>query len=414
MFDSPVKSLLMQYARDRRGNFAIIFGVCSVAIVAGVGAAVDFNQLNRTKTLMLDAAESAAIAAAPSDPYTDDERRARGFLSFNQNYRKKSGTEKNVKIDIGLTPERATVIAKSHVPLKFLGFTGRKSTDVQVKAVAEIVLEPACVLVTNPTRSQALRLQGHPTMATRDCYAHVNSSSRSALVGQGNPVTTEAEFCVNGGFQGRRWATEPEIECGNQPDPYSDMPVPGVPACLEKNFKTKGQTPTQIQPGHYCGGLDFTANSETKLAPGIYVISDGTFSLDANAKVSGDGVLIFLSGDNANFELHSGGEWNIMPQTEGEFKGLVIYQDPNASPKNDNMIKAGGELDIVGGIYAPSADLVIQGSPVLNLLGGGTVLVVNGLELKGSPELNVEVTRDPNLMPDEKFIGRFDYVRVVE
>ncbi len=402
------------YRHDNRGNFLITFSVSAFALLIGVGTAIEYSNLNKVKTQMLDAAESAAVASASSVPYTDPERRERAKLLFDENFTDNHVPHNNLDMKVALTPIRATVEATADVPLKFLSMSGKKYMPVSVMAAAEMVFEPACVLVTNPTRNQALRLQGHPTLATQDCYVHVNSSSLSSAVSQGNPVTLDTEFCLNGEFQGRRWGITPEVDCGEKADPYLGLPRPGVPACMERNFRTSSREVNTLRPGNYCGGLKFRSNSESVLEPGIYVISDGQFSLDPNATISGDGVVFYLTGDAANFSLSSGANWEVTPPKSGDFKGLSIYQDPSSMPDRRNEIKGGGEMDITGGIYTPSADLRLQGSPELNLTGGGTVLVVNALALQGSPELNVRAVTDPDLMPNAKFAGRFDYVRVVE
>ena len=51
---------------DRRGNFAVIFAVCIVPIIALAGAAIDYSRIRAAEDKLQDAADAAALAAATS------------------------------------------------------------------------------------------------------------------------------------------------------------------------------------------------------------------------------------------------------------------------------------------------------------------------------------------------------------
>jgi Flp pilus assembly protein TadG len=55
--------LIQRFARDRRGNMAITFGICSVPLLTAVGAGVDYSLATRMKAKLQSAADAAAVAS---------------------------------------------------------------------------------------------------------------------------------------------------------------------------------------------------------------------------------------------------------------------------------------------------------------------------------------------------------------
>lgn len=133
----------------------------------------------------------------------------------------------------------------------------------------------------------------------------------------------------------------------------------------------------------------------------------------ANANISGQEVMIYLAGDNSNFAMHSGGTWDVTPQSNGEYRGITIFQDRSANPRKPNEIKGGGSLNFTGIIYAIGNELKLQGSPQVFLRGAGTTVLTDTLTLQGSPEFIVTAVDDPNLRPNDRIIGREAYIRVI-
>jgi len=406
--------LFKNYAADLSGNFAILTAVMAMPIVIGSAVAIELNGLEQAKTELRDAAESAAVASTKSDNRSDDIRRETALTTLNHNFDRTTYRSSAVSANIALTPRRSTVEAQTTIPARLTGIIGKKNLQVSVRVAAESVFEPACVLIKSPRASNSLRFQGHPLLNTVDCYVHNNSNSAQSSVAQGNPRLDSADVCLNGGFKGKKWTPGPELGCGVKNDPYDSILTPSLPPCGPRFKKGKPGEVIRLSPGNFCGGMNIPSNAILELEPGIYVISDGALKLGANATINGDGVMFYMTGDRSNFELHSGGTWNVTPPKTGEYRGMVIFQDRNSRPSRPNEIKGGGSLDIDGIIYTPNAELKLQGSPVLNVRGAGNMIVTDTLTLQGSPELNVIVGNNPNLLPNDEIIGRDAYIRVIK
>ena len=404
---------LTKYLKNQDGNFAVMTAALGLPLALAVGVAIDMNSLQHAKSKLRDAAETAAIASARSHELSDGERRKAAKAHLERNFNVVEQNAKSLKMHVELTPTRSTVEARTRIPAKLLGIVGKKHITVSVKVAAETVFEPACVLINAPNRDHALRFQGHPTLNTEDCYIHNNSNSLRSATAQGNPVLANAEVCLNGGYEGKKWVPAPEEGCGQRQDPFLGLlpPVP-EPCGAEVPKSKKGET-LKLSPGNYCKGLKIPANTDVVFEPGIYTVSDSQLEIKSNSSLSGDGVTFHLSGNDSNFEISTGSDWNITPPKSGDYKGMTIFQDRGSNPKNPNKFTGGGSLSLTGNIYTPNADLELHGSPEVTLTGSATVLVINTLKLQGSPVLLVRNIDDPDLLNNDRLIGRDAYIRVI-
>src|SRR5262245_11140571 len=55
---------LRTFAASKRGNVAIIFGICAIPLMTGVGAAVDYSRANAAKSAVQAALDAALLAGA--------------------------------------------------------------------------------------------------------------------------------------------------------------------------------------------------------------------------------------------------------------------------------------------------------------------------------------------------------------
>ncbi|MGB8817433.1 MAG: TadE/TadG family type IV pilus assembly protein [Rhizobiaceae bacterium] len=60
----PVFAQLRRFALDRSGQFAILFSLCLIPVLAGIGMAIDYSYLLQAKTRLQDSTDAAALFAA--------------------------------------------------------------------------------------------------------------------------------------------------------------------------------------------------------------------------------------------------------------------------------------------------------------------------------------------------------------
>jgi hypothetical protein len=136
------------------------------------------------------------------------------------------------------------------------------------------------------------------------------------------------------------------------------------------------------------------------LAPGTYIIEDGDLTVKAGSIMAGDGVTFVFKGSNpaqvGTFEITSGSDFNVTAPTNGDYAGILIYQDQEAHSNDGsgspftNFLYGGASMGMKGVIYAPSRKIVMSGgattaSDCLYVIG--RVVTVTG---------NAAIANDPN------------------
>ena len=140
-------------------------------------------------------------------------------------------------------------------------------------------------------------------------------------------------------------------------DPYGSVPAPPIPASCS-SFPNSGTA----SPGKFCGGV--TINGTVNLNPGVYVISGGTLKVNASAKVSGSGVMFYLT-NGATLQFNGNSHFNLSAATSGTYQGLLFFSDRN-DPYVDQTINGNATSIMTGAMYFPSQNAKDRKSTRLN------------------------------------------------
>jgi hypothetical protein len=136
------------------------------------------------------------------------------------------------------------------------------------------------------------------------------------------------------------------------PDPYKNLPAPTIP-----NNCTNGNQ-TAMSPGKYCNGLSI--NGTKTMAPGVYVISGGTLKINANANISGSGVMFYLTG-GATVQMNGNATVNLSAATSGPYAGVLWFGD-RTQAYAVQQINGNSTSSMTGAIYFPSQEVDFQGN----------------------------------------------------
>jgi hypothetical protein len=149
-------------------------------------------------------------------------------------------------------------------------------------------------------------------------------------------------------------------------------PCPEIPGCA---YLAANPPSTSSCSATYGGGstlsqgcynnIDLNGATVT-LQPGLYVFSGASNFNKAN--ITGSGVTIYIpAGATTNFNMAS--SLSLSPPTTGNYTGVTFYQVPGNS---DTLNLNGGNFNVSGLVYAPSAQLNFNGAQ------GNYVLLVAG------------------------------------
>ncbi len=116
---------------DQRGNFAIIFAICLLPIMALAGAAVDYSRIRAVESRLQDAADAGALAAAAGGhTVAQRQRMAEDFVAANAH-------DLDASVKTTVNTHDLTVEASVVLPLPVLSAFGKPQTIVTASARIE-------------------------------------------------------------------------------------------------------------------------------------------------------------------------------------------------------------------------------------------------------------------------------------
>jgi hypothetical protein len=245
----------------------------------------------------------------------------------------------------------------------------------------------------------------------------VDSSSAQGAIASGNAHVSAAEIDATGTSATGNAAFIGPIDVNEPPvaDPLAYLAAPPVPGTIRSTSTLSVTSSTTLYPGLYIGGIKISGHANVVLAPGLYYLQGGGFSVSGKATVTdnGLGVMIYNAATKSTdtFDF-SGGDVNLSglslaqlasmglsgPQFAG-YVGLAIFQAPASGAAI--TVSGQGNVNITGTMYAASATVNISGSASLNLKGDATRkfashLIVADLVATGNGSVSVDAS-DNNL-----------------
>jgi hypothetical protein len=275
------------------------------------------------------------------------------------------------------------------------------------------------ILLLDQTGKGALTDTGNGNVTVTGSGAIVvNSTNTQAASASGNGVVSAAEIDVKGTVTTGHGAFLGTKDNSQAPeaDPLAQVNAPPVPDTVRSSSTLKITSSVTLQPGLYIGGIQISGQANVVLAPGIYYLQGGGFSVSGQATVTDNGMGVLLynapakSSDGINFTgqgdvsltgltaAQLAGLGLSAPQYAG-LQGLAIFQDRNSTATLS--LSGQGNVNITGTIYAAAATIKVTGNGSLNLKGSalknlGSHLIAADLTVTGNGGVNLDAS-DNNL-----------------
>jgi len=240
--------------------------------------------------------------------------------------------------------------------------SGLMSQKVTARAVAyNGASSDSCVFVCNPTKSDAMDLQGSFDVSAPKCGVVVDSNSPTALQFTGGGGTlTAGSVGVVGGQNGQTGDSHPAAVTGiaQQTCPLAGL-TPPDPTKMTCTAPAKGTLTGTISPGCYSGNVTV---SNAILNSGTYVFT-GNVVLSGSVKtVAGGGTTLDIN--NGALTEATNTVLNLVapvPALNPTYNGIAILQPlSNTNPLLFDFGSSSGTID--GIIYAPGAELELHDS----------------------------------------------------
>jgi hypothetical protein len=281
------------------------------------------------------------------------------------------------------------VIVKEDWAPFFAHFINASITPIRVSATASLMGEAnICVLALNGTEAKVLHLDNDAKLTANGCAVYSNSIHAEGIRLDANTRITSALTCSAGGFNAKKGAIEPFplTDCPTVSDPLASRAAPSVGGCDFKKLKIAGGSKT-LHPGTYCDGLEISGSANVSFSSGVYVVKDGEFKVQNDARINGDHVTFYLTGKSSTINFTNNAHVRLTGSKEGNMAGLLFFEDRAATLGQKHKINSPNVEELTGTVYLSRGDLVVDPNEKVAESSAYTAIIAHELQMKEGPEL---------------------------
>ena len=382
-----------RFARDERGNFALLGALVMIPALGAGALAIDGANAFRQASGMQSALDAAAIAAAVAHGAGKGaaEMSSVANHAFWANYAAPSAgapildeadegqDDAEEVVAITLLPGVYEDQVQAEIRLDYRPvFWHRIAFPIDRRSVAARVPDlEACILALSRSAARAFEVSGSASADMSGCTITANSQHGEAIyVGGSSSLVAECLYAVGG------IVIDPlkvELACeayregtAAMADPFRNKALPrpspftSLSGCGQ-NFvgggggggdcNGTGRTPSgktdgyvvQLKPGTY---RDLEIKGSVALAPGNYIVDGGKLKLASQSVLSGKEITFFLI-NGAELEIAGGATFDITPASGGDWAGFVIVAEHGNT--SEAIINGNSRSSLTGIIYMPDA-----------------------------------------------------------
>jgi Flp pilus assembly protein TadG len=403
--------ILRRLADDRRGGVMMVFAVAMFPILTAVAVAVDMSTWYAERARLQTIADGAALAAARELRIANASaqhvsRVAEGYVLGA--VESKGGARPTVAASVGPARNAVLVDVTSPVSPIFTRIMSDRLQTVTVHAEAKVSgALPVCVIGLDPRLDKTLHLDKSARLTAERCAVYSNSSSPQGLRADADATVKAGLICSAGGRFGKGTSFDPApmTDCPVMPDPLEARQAPAVGSCPSNAAGRTVSTNETLSPGLYCGGLHLTDGANVTLLSGVYVIANGALRVDKNARVTGRYTSFYFSGDAAVIDFRPESEISLTAMRDGNLAGLLFFEDPKAPLDRDFRVASDNARLLLGTIYLPRGNLLVDAKRPVADLSAYTVIVARRLKLSEGPNLVLNTDYSATDIPVPKGVG---------
>lgn len=386
------------FLSDSGGHIAIITALAAPVLGLAVAGGLSLTDAQQRRSTMQDALDAAVLAGAAHGG--DAEDRAGAAQSFFNANRKPLIRDAEAQFEA--EGRFVTGIGSMAMPTVFAVLFGRETIELSVEATAERSSISVCLLGLNGLDNGAFDINGNPDLQAPDCAVHANSGSGRAMTQEGNAPAKARLFSVRGGARTNGFSPAPRVGQEVVADPYADLPFMRHEVCDER--RSKGlvvSADVTLQPGTYCGGINITGQGvKVTMAPGEYVMVNGSLLVNGNATLEGREVVVGFTGSDATLRVWGNGSVDMTSPTSGTYANMQFFQDRNDARGRGMWVSIGGnggptlgndrsKLSIDGAAYFPTQNFWVYGASAVDINSPGVAVVADKIWFQGSATIDV-------------------------
>lgn len=347
---------MMGFWRSRKGNVAMIAALASPLILGGAAFGADSTYWYFRDLELQAAADAAAYAAAIEMRAGRSATVVRAAALREGQSNGFDSSEGSMIVNTPPTsgahqgPKAVEVLLTERQDRFFSGLFN--STVVNAKARSVAIYESssrACVLALSASAPRAASVSGSASLNLQGCTLMANSVAADAVyLGGSATLTTPCVISVGGvNVTPRLTMSECDRAVTQAPpvaDPFATLPEP------EPSGPCQNDNASTLQPGRYCNGLNLRGT--VHLNPGVYYIERGTFRTNANARITGTGVTIYLV-DGVDTHFNGNAEIDLRAPSTGTYAGVLFF-GARDSEGIDHTFNGTADSALTGALYFPN------------------------------------------------------------
>lgn len=391
---------------DTRGNIGLMAALIGPGVILLAVGAIDLLAVRTAHSRLQSIADAGALAGAPQLSLATDgagaRERAESFVVAAMSEWADAPTYTGAYEVIDQGGQRAIqVVLRGHRPSFFGDLLPPGGWHFVGDATATSVgLVPLCVLITGDSRPRMLHIKESGRLRAPSCMVH---SNRDILV-QGGSITGQAVQAVTSATG--TISPSPGTGAAVIDDPFANLDLDPArhicSAAARRQPLSLTQGVRRLPPGVHCGGLNAAGTATVYLEPGEHWFIGGHLRVSEDARLEGDNVVLFF--DTASkFDFIDRGLVRLAGRTEGPYAGIVMGS--TRDNRQDFTISSDHVESLLGVVYVPSARMIVEGSADVARDSAWTVIVADGMEMRGSPSLYINADYNASAVPVPAGVG---------
>lgn len=395
-----------KFKRCTAGGVAAVAAILSPVLIGGMGLGAETGYWYLEARKLQNAADVAAHGAALRANQGDPQAGLQNFADYIVGESDVNMTQSSVTVNrpplSGAYIEDGNaveIIVTQTVPRMFSAIYDNTPLELDARAVATALSGGnGCVLALSPDAQGAISLGGSGQVNLIQCDFISNATGvgfdmpGNSAIGIAGCVQTTGTADTTAGLV----VTCEELRQNRAPvpDPFANLPEAAMTGACQattvgQNNQTTSVTPVEPHSSgmasmRFCNGL--ILRGTVNLDPGIYLIEGGKFQINANANVSGDGVVFYLA-DDVSMEFNGTATTTLTAPTTGTYEGVLFFSSRDATGLT-HLVNGNIGTSFNGAIYASSSHIQMNGNnstgftsctqivgDTISFLGNGTMMM---------------------------------------
>ena len=415
---------------DTRGVIALKFALAIPAVSILALGGVDLLAVHSDRQRLQDIADAAALAGARELAMAVDdvgpEQRALAYIQAQlEDWGHGPTVTPTVEVITAGSGDRALRAALHGNRMSFFGnLLPPGGWDMNAEAVASSVsMIPLCVMAHGQGKGDVLQLFDRAVVDAPMCLVHSNDRLKAGMFSRIGAGIVQSVGSSSGNL-----SPDPQVGAEAIEDPYLGLDASPPSGCARREVVEVSHTIT-LPAGVHCDDYVVTGSAELRHSPGEHYFVDSRLELQDTSRLVGDDVVLVF--DHAAFDFLGRSRVALSGRQDGFLAGFVIIglrppegwcpagedadddDDGGEEPSRPHDCRLGSEFVMAsdhverldGVIYTPASKLIVRGTDQIAEASDWTVMIVETLEVRGSPTLVINADYAGSDVPVPQGLG---------